>query len=73
MNNELKNYVKEKITIMSDLGFLETKKDKDTLKLLLSKMTSEIQIDNICHDIIVGKTEIPQLWIKYADKLDVVG
>lgn len=73
MNNELKNYVKEKITIMSDLGFLETKRDKDTLKLLLSKMTSEIQIDNICHDIIVGKTEIPQLWIKYADKLDVVG
>lgn len=73
MNNELKNYVKEKITIMSDLGFLETKRDKDTLRLLLSKMTSEIQIDNVCHDIIVGKTEIPQLWIKYADKLDVVG
>lgn len=73
MNNELKNYVKEKITIMSDLGFLETKRDKDTLKLLLSKMTSEIQIDNICHDIIVGKTEMPQLWIKYADKLEVVG
>ena len=72
MNNELKNYVKEKITIMSDLGFLETKRDKDTLKLLLNKMTSEIQIDNICHDIIVGKTEIPQLWIKYADKLNVV-
>lgn len=73
MNNELKNYVKEKITIMSDLGFLETKRDKDTLRLLLNKMTSEIQIDNICHDIIVGKTEIPQLWIKYADKLNVVG
>lgn len=72
MNNELKNYVKEKITIMSDLGFLETKRDKDTLRLLLNKMTSEIQIDNICHDIIVGKTEIPQLWIKYADKLNVV-
>lgn len=72
MNNELKNYVKEKITIMADLGFLETKRDKDTLRLLLNKMTSEIQIDNICHDIIVGKTEIPQLWIKYADKLNVV-
>lgn len=69
----LKEYVRNKVAIMSDLGIVETKKDKDLLKLLLSKMTSEIQIDNVCHDLIVGKTDVGQLWKKYADKLMVVG
>jgi len=69
----LKEYVRNKVAIMSDLGIVETMKDKNRLEILLSEKTSEIQIDNVCHDLIVGKTEVGQLWKKYADKLMVVG
>lgn len=51
ISKQIKLYIKEKFKVLKELGIVLTETEKNHLKSL----TREIDIDNYCHDLIMGR------------------
>lgn len=63
-NCPIEEIVEKKISLLHDFCLIKGESQADDVRELLSSCGNEIQMDNILHDILVGKTTMESV-LKY--------